>query len=515
MRVCRGQRPWYVYRVMSGTWEVSKPLRKLRSSNQPKRRYCKGNENSDLFIVLRERESRLQGEGRDRSMHQSKETNAGQVEPDKHLQTSLNDIERKARYKKDHKFENLCGLLNTWNLAQSWQYVNKKAAKGIDKVSAREFGVNLIKEVTVLENELKKGAYHANLVRRTFIEKSNGDKRPLGIPTVRDKLLQTTCSKILEAIYEPKFYGTRYGYRKGKGAKDAVKHLGKELNFGRYGYIVEADIKGYFQNINHDKLLEMLAHDIADKKFVELIRKWLKAGIMTEENVVEKPYKGTPQGGVISPILANIYLHYILDLWFEEVVMKRLEGESTMIAYADDFVCAFRYRKDAERFMDALERRFNKFGLELAREKTKLIKFSRFSKDRNGEFDFLGFTFKWKVSRKDKDIITHTTSKKKFNASVQKMKRWIKENRNCRLRKLIDQMNIKLKGYYNYYGLVGNYKMLEKMDLTVKRILYKWMNRRSQRRSFNWREFSDKLKRNYPIQRPFIESLNKQLALNI
>jgi len=448
-------------------------------------------------------------------MNYSKETNAGQVGLDKHLQTSLNNIERKARYKKDHRFENLYRLLNKWNLGQSWQYINKRAAKGIDKISAKEFQANLTEEVNILEKELIKGAYRTNLVRRTYISKTNGGQRPLGIPTVRDKLLQTTCSKILEAIYEPKFYETRYGYRRGKGAKDAVKHLGKELNYGKYGYIVEADIKGYFQNINHEKLIEMLAHDIADKPFLKLIIKWLKSGVMTEENIIEKPHKGTPQGGVISPILANIYLHYVLDIWFEKVVKNHVKGESMMIAYADDFVCAFRYKRDAEKFMIALEKRFNKFGLELAEEKTKLIKFSRFSKDRNGEFDFLGFTFRWITSRKGKDIISHTTSKNKFKASIQKIKEWIKENRNNRLRKLIDLLNIKLKGYYNYYGVIGNYKMLEKMNFIVKRLLYKWMNRRSQRRSFNWKEFSKKLKERYPIQRPFTESLDKQMVMTI
>lgn len=448
-------------------------------------------------------------------MNYSKETNAGQVGLDKHLQTSLNNIERKARYKKDHKFENLYKLLNKWNLGQSWPFINKRAAKGIDKVSAKEFEANLSQEVIELEKELKKGKYRANLVRRAYISKSNGGKRPLGIPTIKDKLLQTTCSKILEAIYEPKFYETRYGYRKGRGAKDAVKHLGKELNYGKYGYIVEADIKGYFQNINHEKLIQMLEHDLADKPFIRLIKKWLKAGIMTEGNVIESPQKGTPQGGVISPILANIYLHYILDMWFEKVVKKQIDGESMMIAYADDFVCAFRYKRDAERFMTALEKRFQKFNLELAKEKTKLIKFSRFSKDRNGDFDFLGFTFKWVESRKGKDIITHTTSKKKFNASVQKIKEWIKENRACRLRKLIDLLNIKLKGHYNYYGVIGNYKMLEKMYLMVIKLLYKWMNRRSQKRSFNWIEFNKKIKERYPIQRPFTESLNEQRVLII
>lgn len=236
-------------------------------------------------------------------MHHSKETNARQVGLDKHLQISLNGIERKAKYKKNHRFENLSKLLNKWSLSQSWQYINRRASKGIDKVSARDFQENLTEELNLLEEELKKGSYRANLVKRTYISKANGGKRPLGIPTVRGKLLQTTCSKILEAIYEPKFYDFRYGYRRGKGAKDAVKHLGRELNFGKYGYIVEADIKGYFENINHEHLVAMLTHDIADKSFIRLIKKWLKAGIMTEDNIVEKPYQGTPQGGVISPMV--------------------------------------------------------------------------------------------------------------------------------------------------------------------------------------------------------------------
>lgn len=448
-------------------------------------------------------------------MKHSKETNAGQVELGQHLQTSLNDIERKARTKKHHKFENLSNLLTKWNLGICWQYINKRAAKGTDKISAKEFEANLTKEVTMLEKQLKNGTYKASLVRRTYIDKANGGKRPLGIPTVRDKLLQTACSKILEAIYEPRFYETRYGYRKGKGAKAAAKQLGKELNFGKYGYIVEADIKGYFQNIKHEKLIKMLEQNIADRPFIRLIGKWLKAGVMETGNIIEKPHQGTPQGGVISPILANIYLHNILDQWFEEVVKKHLKGESMMIAYADDFVCAFRYKEDAERFMEALEKRFNKFGLELAKEKTKLIKFSRFSKERNGNFDFLGFTYRWIKSREGKDIITHTTSKKKFNASVQKIKQWLKENRNIRLRKLTDQLNIKLKGYYNYYGVVGNSKMLRKMDSVVKRLLYKWMNRRSQRRSFNWKQFSNMLSNHYPLQKPFIEGVKEQMAMNV
>ena len=448
-------------------------------------------------------------------MHRSQETIARHVGLVKQLQTSLNGIEMKARNNKDHKFENLYGLLNKWNLQQSWKYVNKKASSGVDKRSAKEFGKDLVKESIALETELKNNGYRANLIRRTHIKKSGGKLRPLGIPTVRDKLLQTLCSKILEAIYEPKFSDKRYGYRKGRGAKVAMKHLGKELNFGKYGYVVEADIRSYFENIDHGKLLEMLAHDISDQRFIGLIEKWLKAGILNEENIVERKDKGTPQGGVISPILANIYLHYILDVWFEKVVKKHISGEATMMAYADDFVCAFRYKRDAERFMKALKKRFNKFGLELAEEKTNLIKFSRFSKDRNGSFNFLGFNYKWIVSRKGKDIINTTTSKKKFNASAQKIKQWIKSNRNQRIRKITDSLNKKLKGYYNYYGVIGNRMMLEKMEKIVMKLLYKWLNRRSQRRSFSWKEFNSKIREFYPLQKIFIENIPKEKQMEM
>lgn len=448
-------------------------------------------------------------------MSHIKETGAGQVGPVKHLQTSLNGLERKAAYDKEHRFENLYGLLNQWNLGEAWRHVNKSAASGIDKVGASEFEERLTEEVKLLETELKNNAYKSNLIRRVYIDKANGGKRPLGIPTVRDKLLQTLCSKILEAIYEPKFYDTRYGYRKDKGAKSAMKRLATELNFGKYGWVVEADIKGYFQNIDHDILMKMLEHDIKDKRFLHLIEKWLKAGIMTEENIVQRPDAGTPQGGTVSPILANVYLHYILDMWFEEVVKKQLDGESMMIAYADDFVCAFRYHRDAERFMKALRKRFAKFGLELAEDKTNKIRFSRFNKERNGDFDFLGFTYRWETSWRGKDFIKTTTAKKKFIASARKFKDWIKNNRHKRIRKIIDQLNVKLRGYYNYYGVRCNFDKLEEMLAIVKKLLFKWLNRRSQKRSFNWEEFTAKLKRNYPLMKPYVESGNEQIRFVI
>lgn len=447
-------------------------------------------------------------------MSQSKETNAGQVEPKQHLQTSLIGIESKARRFKNYKFKNLSNMLNQINLIESWPKVNKRAARGVDKISAQEFQANLFIEVAKLEEELKAGTYKARYIRRTYIDKPNGDKRPLGIPVVRDKLLQTLCSTILEAIYEPKLYDFRFGYRREKGAKSAVKHLSKELSFGKYGYVVEADIKGYFQNINHEKLIAMLEHDIADKRFIRIIRKWLKAGILTEENIIENPHKGTPQGGVISPILANIYLHYILDMWFEKKVKREAEGESMMVAYADDFVCAFRYRRDAVRFMEELEARFKEFGLELAKEKTKMIKFSRFSKDRNEDFDFLGFTFRWEVSRKGKDYVSHTSAKKKFRQAIKRMKEWLMKNRHRRLENIIKQFNSKLRGYYNYYSVIGNSKMLWQMNELIHRLLFKWLNKRSQRRSFTWKAYKQMITKKYVLIKPFIENRHEQIVMD-
>ncbi|MGF7059950.1 group II intron reverse transcriptase/maturase [Brassicibacter mesophilus] len=437
-------------------------------------------------------------------MHRTKETNTRHVGLGQSLQTSLYGIERKATRDKNHKFQNLYRLLNRYNLSEAWRHVNKRAAYGIDKKTAKEFQINLEKEIKELEKELINRRYKSKLIKRIHIEKPNGGKKSLGLPVVRDKLLQTLCKKILEAIYEPIFTESRNGYRRNRGAKKAVKDLGKELNFGRYGYVVEADIKGFFDNMSHAWIIKMLEEKIADKQFIRLIKKWLKAGVMTEENKVQKPTKGTPQGGVISPILANIYLHYALDIWFEKIVKSQAEGQSMIISYADDFVCAFQYKRDAEKFMISLERRLKKFNLELSKEKTRLVKFTRFKKKENGSFDFLGFTYRWEKSRKGKDIITHKTSVKKFKESIETMKKWIKEHRNCRLRKMIDMINVKLRGYYNYYGVIGNWKSIWKLNNIINNLLYKWLNRRSQRRSFNYVEFKEKMNL-YNLQKPFIK----------
>lgn len=307
------------------------------------------------------------------------------------MPTSLRGITAKAARDSKHRFGNLFGLLNRSFLLDSWRALNKRAAPGIDRVDAREYGRDLEAHVDDLVERLKAGQYHAKLIRRQHIPKGKNERRPLGIPSVEDKLLQTGAKRILEAIYEPKFLDCSFGYRPGIGPRDAVKDLTKTLQFGRYSYIVEADISGYFEHIDHNQLLAMLSEHIADTSFLRLIHKWLKAGVLETDGQVIHPVMGTPQGGVVSPVLANIYLHYALDEWFEEVVKEHSEGDAYLGRYADDFVCAFQYKRDALRFYRALGKRLGQYGLTLATNKTQVMSFSRFRKYEKTRFDFLGF----------------------------------------------------------------------------------------------------------------------------
>jgi group II intron reverse transcriptase/maturase len=440
-------------------------------------------------------------------MQLAKETYAGQVGLEKRRQTSLRGIAMKAKENKTHRFENLYQLLDTPALHMAFKHLKKKAAAGVDNITARDYQVNLAGNIKETVEQLKTKHYRAKRVRRVYIDKGNGQKRPLGIPAVSDKVVQHAAAKILEAIYEPEFSPHSYGYRPNTGAQKAVKALTHELNFGKYSYIVEADISNYFGTIDHDWLLQMLKLRIADKAFLNLIRKWLKAGIMETDGKVIHPVTGCPQGGIISPILANIYLHYALDLWFEKAVKPKCEGMAYFCRYADDFVCAFQYKQDAQRFYQALGSRLGKFGLSLSEEKTNIISFSRFRKEENTHFSFLGFEFRWGVSRRKTDTIQRRTAREKLRKSLAAFTEWCKENRHNRLRRLFPMLQARLRGYYNYYGLIGNYASLSRFYREAMKILYKWLNRRSQRRSFNYVEFALCLKR-YQVPRPRIVESN-------
>lgn len=430
-----------------------------------------------------------------------------------HVRTSLQGIAEKARQDGKYRFFDVYRLINGEMLLVAWSEINKNAASGVDRVTARGYEENLVDNIKDLVLRLKEKRYKAKLVRRVYIPKSDGRQRPLGIPALEDKLVQSAAAKILGAIYEQDFLTCSFGYRPGVGPLDAVKDITETLYFGKYSYIVEADIKGFYDNIDHDWMMRMLEQRINDRAFVNLIRKWLKAGVLDTDGMIIHPATGTPQGGSISSILSNIYLHYALDLWMEKVVKPRCEGEAYLCRFADDFICAFRYKADAERFYEALGVRLGKFGLELAEDKTRIIRFTRYRKDEKTYFEFLGFEFKWGVDRKGRNIVKRRTSRKRLRRSIRNLKEWIRKNRNWRLKKLFWKLNAKLRGYYNYYGIIGNYYSLKEFFELAKKMLYKWLNRRSQRRSFNYRGFSQVCEY-YRIVKPRItEKRERQLQL--
>lgn len=421
------------------------------------------------------------------------------------MQTSLKGISNRAIRDKSHRFGGLYRLLDIDTLHWAFGQLNKQSASGVDKVSYHDYVQNLDSNLKDLVERLKSKTYKARLIRRHYIPKSATKMRPLGIPVLEDKLLQYATAKILESIYEADFINDSYGYRPHRGARDAVKMIRETAMFSSYNYIVEADIKGFFDNIDHDWLLKMLALRINDKALLGLISKWLKAGILEGEKVIH-PKSGTPQGGVISPVLANIYLHYALDLWFEKRIRANCIGVCRIIRYADDFVCLFQSEREASSFYDQLPRRLREFNLEVAPEKTRKLVFSRYkSRKENGSFEFLGFEFHWEISRKGKKYVRARTSGKKLHSSIKRFTEWIRENRSRKLRPLMETVKRKFLGHYNYYGLIGNNKRLSHYWFKCLRILFKWLNRRSQKRSYNWTGFKE-LINYFEIPSPVIRS---------
>jgi group II intron reverse transcriptase/maturase len=418
------------------------------------------------------------------------------------VQTSLLGIAKKASSDKRYRFRNLYRELNEELLRDSWRLLRKDAALGVDRVSAAEYEAKLEENIHQLVERLKRKRYRAKLVRRHYIPKGNGRMRPLGIPAIEDKLLQRAVKRLLEAIFEQDFLPCSYGYRPRVGALEAVDQLTVKLQFGGYHQVVEADIKGFFDNLSHEWLMRMLAERIDDQAILRLIKKWLKAGVLDTDGKVLRPEGGTPQGGIISPILANVYLHYALDLWFEKVFQRSCKGEAFLIRYADDFVCGFGREEDAQRFYRELEERLQKFGLELAAAKTRVIPFSRY---RRGEtsFDFLGFEFRWGTDRKGQARLQRRTARKKFRNSVERVAEWCKKHRHLRVKEQFRRLNAKLRGYYNYYGVNGNYASLNEFYHLLQRLHLKWLNRRSQCPSYTWDGYYA-LRQDFALARPHI-----------
>ena len=402
------------------------------------------------------------------------------------------------------KYNNVQSLMRYINVNSLYDmHIKQKGNKatGIDRITKLKYEENIEENLKELIDKMKSNKYKPNPVRRVMIPKPNGKERPLGIPSYEDKLVQAKMAEILNIIFEKYFKEFSFGFRPERSCHQAIYEIDKIIMHGKVNWIVEADIKGFFDHVDHDILIRMLKVVIKDKDFINLIRKFLKAGYMYKDEFYDTE-EGTPQGGIISPILANLYLHVALDNWFENEMKKLCKGEAYIVRYADDFVCLFEYEDDARIFYEMLIKRFAQFKLEVEPTKTKIFPFGRNSKE-NNSFDFLGFTILNGKTRNGFYKVDYTTAKKKSKLKFNAIKEFIKENRTTKPKDLIKRVNRKLIGLYNYYGISGNYKWLESIYIFTKMLLKKWLSRRSQRGIINWEKMNRIIEYN-PIVKPKI-----------
>ena len=452
-----------------------------------------GVQESDSPIVVRGGRTDHEAKGWT-GKHRSQSTRArGKNVPKRSVSSTLDALNRKAEQEPKHRFRDLYRLIDLQMLYESFGSLKKSAAPGADGVTYEDYEVNLDENLRRLLDRLKGKRYRAPNVKRCYISKADGKLRPLGLPTLEDKIVQKAASRILESIYEADFSDRSLGYRRGKpGAREASQQLTQELRDGTYRWIVEADIKSFFDEVDHGWLKAMLEQRIDDRAFIGLIGKWLKAGVLEPgAREAEEPENGTPQGGIISPILANIYLHYVLDLWIEKRVEKKSQGEVIFMRYADDIIVGFEKERDARDYLAALPRRLAKFNLRLAEDKSSLVKFNRWEPKSSGAFTFLGFDFYWAPTKKNPErrVVKRKTSKKKYRASLRAMKEWVMKSRSWPLRMILSSLRKRLRGYWNYYCVIANSKMTWRYMRGVTTLLFKWLNRRSQRKSYTWEKF--------------------------
>jgi len=410
------------------------------------------------------------------------------------------------------KAQNLASNINKETLLAIHTRMDGKKAVGVDSVTKEDYAENLMGNLENLVTRLRQESYKPKDSRRVYIEKpGSSKKRPLGISCYEDKLVETNVAQLLELVYESIFKDFSCGFRPGRNCHQAIRKVLDEVQHHKVNYVVEADIRSFFDTLDHDWLIKFLEHDIADRKFVDIVRKELKAGIMEEGKHLDKE-RGTPQGGCASAILANVYLHYVLDNWFAWEVRKgKYRGEAYLTRYADDFVACFQYRDDAERFYGLLGERMAQFGLALAEEKTRILEFGRFAAENRTKrgagkpetFDFLGFTFYCTVSRQDRMFCVKVkTDRKKMSSKLKKLGAWMKDNRHrMKPHELVAKLNKSLVGYYGYYAVADNMPSVQTFRYETINLLFKWLNRRSQRKSFTWDEFRAFLVR-VPIAEP-------------
>lgn len=417
----------------------------------------------------------------------------------------LSHITQRARQHPGEVFDNLAHHLDEEMFAECFRELKSGKAPGVDGVTKAAYGEDLDANIADLVGRLRRQAYHPQPSRRAEIPKGPGKSRALGIPSFEDKLVQRGLVKVLERVYEEEFLDSSFGFRPGRSCHDALRELSRVIGTKKVGYVVEADIRGFFDHVRFDWLLKMLSHRVADRRIQLLVKRFLRAGVLKEGRRVATTM-GTPQGGVVSPLLANVYLHYVLDVWFERVVARHSRGEAYLVRYADDFVACFQYREDAERFYGALPGRLGRFGLAVAPEKTRVIEFGRFARrdaSRRGErvavFDFLGFTHYCGRSRKGRFKLKWRTSKARFRKSLRSFKEWLRANRTLPIQEIWSAASSRIRGHCSYFSVSDNGRWLRRYHDALVRVLYRWLNRRSQRRSFTWARFFAYLER-FPLQ---------------
>jgi RNA-directed DNA polymerase len=388
-------------------------------------------------------------------------------------------------------------------MREAYRRTRKDGATGVDGQTAQAYARSLDHNLQTLHERFKSGLYRAPPVRRVHIPKGDGSKtRPIGIPTFEDKVLQRAVVMVLDEIYEQDFLDCSYGFRRNRSAHQALEALHEGLMKMHGGVVLELDIESFFDSVDRAQLRSFLDQRIRDGVLCRAIGKWLNAGVL-EEGALSKPDSGTPQGGVISPLLANIYLHEVLDTWFERDVKPRLRGKAFMIRYADDVVLAFSNEADAHKVYGVIGKRFAKYGLRLHPEKTRLVEFRRPSRHkpgavRPGTFDFLGFTHYWGVSHKGNNVIKRKTSRQRFRRALQRAWAWCKQHRHRPVSEQHAQLCRKLLGHYAYYGITSNGLMLSRFRQGLRRYWRYWLDRRSQRARMSWERFASLLQR-YPL----------------
>lgn len=425
------------------------------------------------------------------------------------METKLARISQLSSENPDMVFTSIGHLINKEMLKDCHEKMDGNKAVGIDGVTKEEYGRNLDENLEKLVERLKRKSYKPQPARRVEIPKENGKTRPLSIYSYEDKLVQEALRRILEAVFEPQFYDEMMGFRPGRGCHKAIQKLNVMLEMRPTNYVLDADIKGFFDHIDHEWAIRFIESRIKDPNIIRLVRRMLKSGII-EDYQYEETEEGSGQGSVCSPVISNIYMHYVLVWWFKECIDPKLKGYGGLVVYADDFVACFQYKEEAEEFYKHLKNRMERFGMTLEESKSSLIEFGRYAQERckrrgtkPGTFTFLGFTHYCSHGRNGRFRVKRKTSRKKFAKKCKEVHRLIRDMRTKPVKAIVKKLNEILVGYYHYYGITDNSQSLSNFRYRMMRSLFKWLNRRSQKKSYNWEGFNDMLKV-YPLATPRI-----------